>query len=395
MKYLELFGLILIATLAQFATDIYLPSLPAIADFFKVDMNASQLTIAVYMVALTLTQLFWGPLSDIVGRKRALYSGLAISIIGSIVCANASSITILIVGRFIQGFGNGAAAGLFRAILRDKYTGKELASIASYFSNFLVLVLMLAPVIGGFFQKYYSWQASFFFLFFWSLLCVVVLKFTIHESRKISAKASSSDWKSAYKRLLHSRIFMGCCLSNFLTYGGMFAWITSSSSILVDQMQMPPLQFGFWSGVTGIGLMIGAFLNGSFVKKFGITRMLYWGWSIIVFSGLMLTLSSLALGAMASVILISAFGFYLGASLIFANTNATAFSPFGDIAGTASGLYAFIQLSGGAAMSYFVASISESGSLLLGIIFSLSGASASLVFFFMTKPSRNSTLPNS
>jgi Bcr/CflA subfamily drug resistance transporter len=385
VKYFELFGLILIASLAQFATDIYLPSLPAIADFFNVDMNASQLSIAVYMFALTITQLFWGPVSDATGRKSALYVGLFISILGSIVCANATSITMLIIGRFIQGLGNGAAAGLFRAILRDMYTGKELASLGSYFSNFLVLVLMLAPVIGGFFQKYYTWRASFVFLLFLSLLCAVVLKFAIRESLKIRDKDVKSDWKLAYKRLLSSPVFMGCCLSNFLTYGGMFAWITSSSSILIDQMQMSPMQFGFWSGVTGAGLMIGAFFNGTFVKKVGITKMLYMGWSIIIFSGLILMLSSWAFGPVASLILISVFCFYIGSSLIFANTNATAFSPFGDIAGTAAGLYAFIQLSGGAAMSYLIATINESGSLFLGIIFFLSGASAWIVFFSVVR----------
>ena len=395
MKYIELLGLILIATLAQFSTDIYLPSLPAIAEFFNVDMNSSQLSIALYMVALTVTQLFWGPFSDIVGRKRALYVGLVISIFGTIMCANATSITILIVGRFIQGLGNGAAAGLFRAILRDRFKGEELASIASYFSNFLVLVLMLAPVIGGLFQKYYSWQASFVFLLFWSFLCVIVLKFTICETQKIRYKGSADDWKLAYRRLLSSPIFMGCCLSNFLTYGGMFAWITSSSSLLVDQMQMSPINFGFWSGVTGAGLMVGAFFNGTFVKRFGITKMLYWGWSIIVFSGLILMITSLCFAPMISAILMSVFGFYLGASLVFANTNATAFSPFGDIAGTASGLYAFIQLSGGAAMSYLVASISESDSLLLGGMFALSGASASLVFFIMSRYTETSVMYDS
>ncbi len=395
LRYIEFFSLILIASLSQFATDIYLPSLPAIADFFGVDMNTCQLSIALYMLALTFTQLFWGPCSDLVGRKKTLYTGLMISIFGTILCAKASSIRVLIIGRFIQGLGNGAAAALFRATLRDTFTGKELARIASYFSNFLVIVLMLAPMIGGFFQKYYTWRASFIFLLFWSVLCVIFLKFTIHKSQKSKTKNTRSSWKLAYKRLLKSRLFMACCLSNFLTYAGMFAWITSSSSLLIDQMQMPPIQFGVWSGVTGAGLMLGAFFNGAFVKKFGIIKMLYWGWSIIIFSGLILILTSLLFDPIALALLISAFSFFVGASLVFSNTNATALSPFGDIAGTASGLYSFIQLSGGATMSYLIASINESGSLLLGVIFFLSGSSALLTFFLMTKQTYFSNLSDS
>ena len=269
MKHLELFALILIATLSQFSTDIYLPALPAMADFFNVSMNDSQFSITVYMIALTCTQLFWGPISDVIGRKITLYLGLFLSICGSILCAIACDITILFVGRFIQGLGNGASAGLFRAILRDLYSGPKLASIASYFSNVLVLVLMCAPLIGGFFQTYYNWQANFVFLIYLSLLCAILIKFFVRESKNRTPVGHFYDWVSLYKRLFGSPLFMGCCLSNFLTYGGLFAWITSSSSLLMDQMQMSAPVFGFWSGVTGIGLMLGAFLNGAVVKKNG------------------------------------------------------------------------------------------------------------------------------
>ena len=146
MQYLELLSIVLIATLAQFATDIYLPSLPGIADVFGVTIGASQLSISSYMLTLTVTQLFWGPASDKLGRKPALYWGLGIGLVGSILCASASSISMLIGGRFIQGIGNGAAAGLFRAILRDLYTGPALAKVGSYLSNLLVLTLMAAPI---------------------------------------------------------------------------------------------------------------------------------------------------------------------------------------------------------------------------------------------------------
>ena len=385
MKHIKLFALIFIAVLSQFSTDIYLPSLPAIAEFFHVDIDSSQLTIAAYMFALTITQLLWGPVSDRIGRKKAIYLGLAISAMGTVVCIYAGSITTLIIGRFIQGFGNGAAAGLFRAILRDLYSGEELASIASYFSNTLALVLILAPVLGGFFEKYYTWHASFVFLLCYIFLCVFCLKFFLKESHRVCPKGIKSDWKLAYKRLLKSPIFMGCCISNFLTYGGMFAWITSSSSILVAQLGMPPLDFGFWSGVTGLGIMTGAFINGAFVKRYGIIRMLRVGWSIIIFTGFALMTCSIVFGPQISVILVSAFGLYLGISFIFANTNAAAFSPFGDIAGTASGLYAFMQLSGGAAMSYLIASMNESGSFFLGLLFCLSASSAWLVFFLLAQ----------
>lgn len=387
MNSLKLLSICLIATLAQFATDIYLPSLPSIADYFGVSIDGSQFTIAVYMIALTVTQLFWGPFSDVVGRKKALYLGLFISSVGTVLCYQATSLEILIAGRLIQGLGNGAAAGLFRAILRDMYSGEELARIGSYLSNFIVLTLMLAPAIGGVLESYYSWQGSFLFLLFWAFLNFLLLRFSFEETKKSRSSVAKVTWFQAYKRLLKSPVFMGCCLSNFLTYGGMFAWITMSSTLLVKQLEMDPMAFGFWSGVTGAGLMIGAFINGSLVKKFGIRAMLSLGWGLIISSGALLFMVSLSFGSSVPVILFSAFGFYLGSAFIFANTNGVAFTPFGDIAGTASGLYAFIQYSGGAVMSYLVASISHESPLLLGGFFLFSGVSACFVFFSFNKSS--------
>ena len=187
-----------------------------------------QMTIAVFMIALTLTQLFWGPFSDKFGRKKTLFIGLIISMLGSLICIFANNIEWLNFGRLIQGIGCGAAAGLFRAILRDMYTGRQLASIGSYFSNFLVFVLMLAPMLGGFIEKNYSWHLSFAFLIIWCFLSLVLVSFAFKE---IKREKKETHYLEAYKRLLKSRVFMGCCLSNFLSFAGMFAWITSCSAL--------------------------------------------------------------------------------------------------------------------------------------------------------------------
>ena len=143
---------------------------------------------------------------------------------------------------------------------------------------------------------------------------------------------------------------------------------------------MNPQSFGFWSGLTGSGLMVGAFLNGSLVKKLGSKAMLYAGWFLIISSGAFLLATSFLESNLIPMILISAFVFFLGSAFIYTNTNALAFSPFGDIAGTASGIYAFIQLAGGAAMSSFIASIGAESPIFLGLCFLISGLSSAIIF---------------
>lgn len=387
-RLLELFGILLIASFTQVATDLYVPSIPAIAEYFKVDINMSQLTIAVYMIALTITQLFWGPLADLWGRKFTLTVGLSIGLVGSFVCTAAESMEWLIIGRVIQGIGNGAAAGLWRAMLRDMYTGKELSSIASYFANFLVLILVCAPLLGGFFQEFFNWRLSFAFVFVWAVVCMICLWLLLRETQ-VKKTLATENWKESYKRLLSSRIFMGCCISNFFTYAGLFVWITSGSPLLIDQMGLSPLYFGFVAMISGLGTMVGATLNGRFVIKVGMDRMLDFGWMIIVLSGLGLTGASMLFTADPLIVLIAVFVYYLGCSFIFANTNATAFGPFGDIAGTAAGLYAFIQMAGGAASSYLLASIGDSSSVVMGLMFLASGIIAWLNYVFMVRMQNN------
>ena len=375
MNFFKLFTLIFIAALTRLATDIYLPSLPSIARDFGVSMDQVQMTIAVFMIALTLTQLFWGPFSDKFGRKKTLFIGLIISMLGSLICIFANNIEWLNFGRLIQGIGCGAAAGLFRAILRDMYTGRQLASIGSYFSNFLVFVLMLAPMLGGFIEKNYSWHLSFAFLIIWCFLSlfwsVLLLKRLKEKKKLITWRLISVFSKVEFLWAAASAIFKLCwyvCLDYFLL------------SSLVDQLGMNPQSFGFWSGLTGSGLMVGAFLNGSLVKKLGSKAMLYAGWFLIISSGAFLLATSFLESNLIPMILISAFVFFLGSAFIYTNTNALAFSPFGDIAGTASGIYAFIQLAGGAAMSSFIASIGAESPIFLGLCFLISGLSSAIIF---------------
>ena len=384
MKTLKILTLALVATLPQLSTDIYLASLPSLAETFKSTMDSSQLSIAVYMLALTLTQLIWGALSDVIGRKNALFIGFAIAMLGSLLCLKAETLSIFIAGRFIQGLGNGSAAALFRAILRDMYSGEELASIGSYFANILKAILIVAPVLGGFFEEYFSWHASFVFLIAWTVLCLVMiqLSFKAPKEEKEKQQAKKISPKTAYWTLVKSPVFMICCFCNFLTYGGMFAWITSSSSLLVVQLGVSSVNFGLCSGFVGFGLVVGALFNGRFVKKYGIHTMAQTGWIIIISSGVLLGLGSIAFGASAPLVILSAFAFYLGSSFTFPNLNALAMTPFANIAGSASGLYSFIQLSGGALVSYFMASMSYESPVLLGAFFCASGLSALTVFSF-------------
>jgi DHA1 family bicyclomycin/chloramphenicol resistance-like MFS transporter/DHA1 family 2-module integral membrane pump EmrD-like MFS transporter len=126
------FVVLLLMVLMQTTTDQYVPSLPAITKAFNSSEAAIQMTLSLFMLGLGISHVFYGPLSDKIGRKPPLMFGIGLSILGSLCCFLATSVWMLILGRFLQGFGIGCCSSVGRSLVRDLFTGKTLAKIGSY-----------------------------------------------------------------------------------------------------------------------------------------------------------------------------------------------------------------------------------------------------------------------
>ena len=147
-------------------TDLYLPSLPSIAHHFHTTISLTQLSVAIFALGYGIARLFYGLISDAVGRKKPLIFGLFICLAGCLICLFAQNIYILLAGRLIQGFGGGGSNILARIILRDRLEGSKLAKYNSYYSMACVSLMASAPLLGGYLQHYFDWQANFIFLSF-------------------------------------------------------------------------------------------------------------------------------------------------------------------------------------------------------------------------------------
>lgn len=374
-KWLEFVGVVMVACTGWVAIDIYLPSLPAIAHFFETDAQHSQLTIAFYLIPLTFTQLIWGGVSDRLGRRRVLLAALSLSLLGSAVCAVAPSLTWLLLGRFVQGFGSGAATALWRALLRDRYAGSDLASALAYATNFLALVYMIAPTFGGLLQESFGWRANFVFLLAWSALALIMLALFMQEVRVEERERREKHWGRDYLLLLGSRSFLGACLCNFCVYAWLFAWVTIGPSLLIDQMGLTPMAFGLGSAVVTLGLVIGGVIV-TLEKRFSSLQKFPLGWLLVIGAGGLFLLEAL-LGRLSPMLIFTILTIQnIGTTLIITNTSVSALSAFGHLAGTASGLFSFFQMAGGALTSYGLAIVGATGGRTLGVFFVISGGLA-------------------
>src|SRR5579885_2667431 len=183
-KGLLFFVIILAVCLTQFASDIYAPSLPNIAESLNTDVDYAQWSMAIYMLGVALSILVYGPVSEGIGRKWPLVTGLWIMLAGTLVCWLAPNIDVLIWGRFVQGCGAGACAGLWRSIFRDVFTGEELAKVGSYFVIFITFIVPAAPAVGGALQQHFGWRSTFTFMLVYTAIALIAVIFGYKETNQ-------------------------------------------------------------------------------------------------------------------------------------------------------------------------------------------------------------------
>jgi len=385
----QFFMLLLTGVFSQFAVDVYAPSVLAIAADLKTSINSVQWTISIYMFGVAGMQFFYGAMSEVVGRKAPMVLGVTIMLIGSIVCINAIDIKTLIVGRLIQGVGISACACLWRSMLRDSFSGDELSKYASYATMIIMFIIPGAPLFGGFIQDAFGWQANFLVMIIYSVLVIILLLFGIketssnHHMSKISIKIIVTN----YLILLRSPLFMGTVFAVFLSFGAFFSWFVIGPVLLIDHIGISPSEFGVISFICGVmGFGLGGYINGKYVKKHGMPTMLRFGWSTMIFAGILLFLGHFIFGLKLLPMVIPVALFFFGSSFIWPNAFATAFSPFGHIAGYAGALYGTTQVAGGAVLASIFAYLPDNDQLMFSIIITVSTIIAWGLYEFLVFP---------
>jgi Bcr/CflA subfamily drug resistance transporter len=376
-------NILLVICCAQIASDIYAPSLPAIAAYFQTPVAHVQFSMTIYMYGLGISQLFYGVLSEGIGRRRTLIAGLTILFIGNLVSLFASSITVLIVGRLIQGCGAGACSALWRSIFRDMFEGAELVKYGSYLSIFITFIVPAAPVIGGYLQVYFNWRASFAFLAIYSLstflMVLVGLRETSlhHHLERLKARYIFQS----FKHMFSSPIFMGYTCCTFLCYGAFFSWFAVGPVLLINIIGISPVSFGWITLFCGgAATAFGAWVNGRLVTQLGMPVMLRVGFTIMLIAGIAMLVSKWIFGITLFAVVIPMIAFYFGITFIWPSAFAGAFAPYGKNAGYAGALYGFMQISGGAVVGTVVSYLPHQNQVPLAWVFIITAILAWIVF---------------
>jgi len=365
--------LLLLISLGYVATDIYLPSLPALSVYFHASDNEVQMTLFSYLLSFSLAPLVFGPLSDHMGRKKILLVGVAIGTLATFGCLFAQNIIWLIISRFLQGIGMGAVLISSRAAVSDLFTGKALAKQWSFMTMLMPLILAIAPTIGGVLQQNFQWQAVFIFLICYMLLVLICVALT-PESLKNPSNEKASQIFSKYRSHLKNRLFLIFGVNYVLPSLGFFAYLTVSPFLFQEIIGLSPVAYGSLALYVGGTILVTGYINLKLVHHFLVTQILYLGASLIVLAGCLLIFFHIADILTTWSLLFPSLIFFTCMPLCVANAASKSLSLVHSNFGAATALLTTIQFLVGALGSFIFSLISDETALSLAICFIFIGA---------------------
>lgn len=338
----------LFATVA-FSIDAMLPALPQIAaQLSPGDVNRAQLVLTSFMAGMGLGTLFAGPISDALGRKRAITLGFAIYIAATIAGLVAQSLELLLVARFVQGLGASAPRIVGLALVRDLYQGREMARITSFVMMVFILVPAMAPLLGAGFIRLAGWHGVFGAFLIFALIGMLWLNLrqpeTLPPARRRPLRLSVLT--ASAREVLSDRQVMFCTLIMTLGFGQMFG-LLSSAQQLFGEAYGKGAQFPLWFALMALLAGSGTVLNAVFVVRFGMRRIAKWAYAMqTCVSAAMLVLmlgDLLPEAAKFPVFFAWSVSLFFMAGVTFGNLNALALQRMGHIAGMAASIVAAIS----------------------------------------------------
>lgn len=334
-EFIALFALLM--SLTALTIDAMLPALPLIArDLLITDSNDTQLVISMFILGSVFGEMLFGAFSDAYGRRKTVVAGVACYLVGTLIAIFSQSLTLLLLGRVLQGFGiSGSRIGA-RALIRDLYRGEQMAQIMSVIMVIFILVPMMAPLLGQVIMLQFGWRAIFVAFLIFSVL--VLSWFLLRQPETLLPERriplSFSNLFHCLKLILGHRRVMAYCSVTGLTFGAMLVYLSTSQAMFSDFYQVVD-EFPLYFALLAAGVGASAFINSRIVVRYGMHRVSVWALLGMTAVGLLLLLGTwFNFGVPPMWLFLSCFMFILFfMGFIFGNINAMSMEWLGGMAG--------------------------------------------------------------
>jgi DHA1 family bicyclomycin/chloramphenicol resistance-like MFS transporter len=332
--------------LQPLASDFYLASLPGLTRTFAASAATVQLTLSVFMLAFGVMQLVAGPVSDRYGRVPVLLGGLIVYAAACVACALAPSIELLIAARFVQAIGCCAAVVVARAIIRDVFDAQAGAAALAQASTILAFGPLIGPILGSVLEVRFGHRAIFAVM---AGITVALLAVTIRKlsetNRHLDPNATHVRRLAAnYATVFRSSAFRAYTLAGAASYGGLFAFISGSSFVLIQVLGVPTAWFGLCFAFCVVGYLVGTLACRRLLAHLSIARAMKVGAAIALGAGVAMTALALAGIHHWAALLLPQFFYFAAHGINFPCSQVGSLAPFQRRAGAAAGLFGFLLM---------------------------------------------------
>ena len=336
-----------LTALVAMSIDTMLPAVGQMAtELGATNPNDRQLIIIGFFAGQMLGIPIFGPWSDSIGRKPAIFIGLALYVAGTLLCMVSTSFAVLIAGRVLQGIGAAAPRIVSMAMVRDGAKGAAMARIMSFVMSVFMLVPILAPSIGQLVLYVANWRFIFGGLMVAAIIGGVWLQLrqgeTLAADRRLPFSAAKL-WSSAFE-VISNPVSLGYTLATGFVFGVFVAYLGVCQQIFAEQYHQGD-KFALWFGGFAIFIALAMITNGKLVGKLGMRKLSKW--ATIAYAAVWVAILGLCMltgGNPPLLLLAPLFAiWFFSAGFTFGNFNAMSMEPMGHIAGMAAAVSGFIS----------------------------------------------------
>ncbi|MFI4955163.1 MAG: multidrug effflux MFS transporter [Gammaproteobacteria bacterium] len=361
---LLIWALVIVVASGAIETDIFVPSFPAIKDYFNTSENLVQLVVGINFLGLCISSLVYGPLSDAYGRRTILLIGNVLFLLASIGCMQAETIETLLIWRFIQGLGTSVVFIVPGAIINDRFDKAKAMKTLGWFGAVITFAMAGAPIVGGFISSTWGWQANFMLITSLSAISFILVLVLIDESLPVEKRIALHYKKIShnYFKVLKSRasfwyMCIICCL-----FAGELIYITNLSLIFINHLHMDESIYSYYQGAILLTFALVSYFSGHFIFRFGMYFIRSLGFFLCILGGFSLLAVALLFPENPLLITITmcvySTGFGLCCGILFGDF----MQIFPEIKGVAAAFAAFARLLFISAM-IFIAGILYDGTI--------------------------------
>lgn len=343
----QLWLLVLIIGLPQLSETVYSPSLPDISAYLNVSDSLVEYTLSIYLAGFALGTLFWGNLSDRLGRKPCLLMGLGLYVLGCIGCYNADSITALMLSRLLQAFGGSTGSVIGQALCRDAFHGPKMGKAFSIIGSAIAFSPVIGPILGGSIDQMWGWSAIFLVLIVAGITVLGISGAVLQETHHQRGSALKS-FKRVFIQLTRDQKAIGHGLMIAACNGIAFSYYAEGSFYLIELLGMSPAKYGFSFAFIALAGVGGGLLSKKLHDFWTGDQIIQTGIYVIIagaglFLGLTFVLAQLQVGTTYFVCLtmLSMMVIMIGIAFVIPNTLAVALADYKYAVGTASSLFGF------------------------------------------------------